>query len=198
MSPSDRLARQLQFLVEIDKLKSVLRRTWLVDGSRLENDAEHSWHLGLFAVLLAEHAAGENLDLLRVLKMVLMHDLVEIDAGDTYAYDEVAKADQADREQQAADRLFALLPPDQAAEFRGLWDEFEAGRTLEARFAAAVDRFQPLLHNYLTRGRAWRQHGVTSDRVVARTRSIADGAPVLWEHVLELIRDAVAEGYLAE
>src|SRR5262249_50705513 len=148
---SDRLARQIAFIIEIDKAKQVLRQTLLMDGSRLENDAEHSWHLAVMALLLAEYA-GEAVDLLRVLKMVLIHDLVEIDAGDTFVYDVEALATRREREERAADRIFGLLPADVEEEFRALWEEFEAQATPEARFAAALDRLQPLLHNYHTGG----------------------------------------------
>lgn len=198
MDNQTRLARQIGFLLEIDKLKGVFRQTWLMDESRRENDAEHSWHLGLFAMLLGEHALEPDLDLLKILKMVLVHDLVEIDAGDTFAYDEAGALDKAERESKAAERLFAMLPPDQEAEFRGLWDEFESRCTPEARYAAALDRIQPLLHNYHTQGKAWREHGVTSDRVLARNRHIAEGAPALWEYIQEIVRDAVRKGYLEE
>ena len=198
MTEKNRLSRQVEFLLEIDKLKGVFRRTWLIDESRLENDAEHSWHLAVLAVLLSEYAPRGNLDLLRAVKMVLAHDLVEIDAGDTYAYDRTAAATQADRERKAADRIFNILPPDQASEFRALWDEFEARQTPEARYAAALDRLQPFLHNYYTRGKAWLEHGITSDQVVARTQPIADGAPELWNLVQDLIHDAVEKGYLGK
>ncbi|NUQ66618.1 MAG: HD domain-containing protein [Pirellulales bacterium] len=191
-----RLARQIEFLVEVDKLKQVVRQTWLMDRSRRENDAEHSWHLAMFALLLTEHAAEPGIDLLRVIKMVMVHDLVEIDAGDTFAYDAVRAQDKDAREQLAADRIFAILPPDQAAEMRSLWDEFEARRTPEARYAAALDRFQPILHNYYTQGKAWQRHGITSDQVIARNRHIAEGTPDLWSHVESLIQDAVEKGYL--
>ncbi len=196
-STTDRIQRQLAFVREVDKLKHVVRRTWLLDGSRLENDAEHSWHLALMAFLLSEHAADVNLDLLRVLKMVVVHDLVEIDAGDTYAYDAAGRMTQADRELQAAERLFALLPADQASELRALWEEFDARRTPESRYAAALDCLQPMMHNYFTEGRAWREHGVTADQVIARCCPIADGAPRLWQYAEGLIADAVARGYLA-
>lgn len=198
MAEDDRLARQVRFLLEIDKLKRVLRQTWHLDQSRRENDAEHSWHLAVMAVLLAEYAAEPNLDLARVVKMALVHDLVEIDAGDTFAYDEVAARDKAQREQQAAERIFNLLPADQARAVRQLWDEFEARRTPEARYAAALDRLQPLLHNIHTEGRAWREHGVTSDQVLKRNRHVAEGAPQLWRFAEGLIRDAVRKGHLAE
>ncbi len=196
MIDRSRLSRQIDFLREIDRLKQVLRRTWLMDQSRRENDAEHSWHLGVMAVLLAEYAAEPGLDLLRAVKMALIHDLVEIDAGDTFAYDEVGAQDKDRRERLAADRIFQILPPDQAAEIRSLWEEFESRQTPEARYAAALDRFQPILHNYHTQGRAWRQHGITSDQVIARNRHMAEGAPALWAHAEELIRDAVEKGYL--
>ena len=193
-----RLAQQVRFLLEIDKLKQVLRQTWLVDGSRRENDAEHSWHLAVMVVLMREYAATPDLDLLRTLKMVLVHDLVEIDAGDTYLYDTVATANKAQREQRAADRIFALLPADQAAEVRALWEEFEARETPEARYAAAVDRFQPVLHNYVTEGIAWKQHGITPEMVVARCCHMADGSPALWDYTQSLIRDAAEKGFLRD
>jgi len=198
MAGEQRLRQQIDFLVEIDKLKQVLRRTWLMDQSRYENDAEHSWHIALAAVLFLEYAHDPQVDVLRVIKMLLVHDLVEIDAGDTYAYDETACRTQPEREQRAADRIFGLLPSDQAAEFRGLWDEFDARETREARYAAALDRFQPLVHNYLTNGRAWLEHAVTSDRVYQRNRPVVDGAPLLGRYAEDLIRAAVAKGYLAE
>ena len=191
-----RLAQQVEFIVEIDKLKQVLRRTYLIDTSRRENDAEHSWHLGLMAILLVEHAASPQLDLLRVLKMVLVHDLVEIDAGDTFAYDEVGARDKAARETAAAARIFHLLPTDQAAELRGLWDEFEARQTPESRYAAALDRFQPMLHNYRTQGKALREHGITADQVLDRNQHMAEGAPALWDYARRFVADAVARGYL--
>jgi len=194
---SQRLQRQLEFVREVDRLKHVFRQTYLLDGSRKENDAEHSWHLALMAVLLAEHAAGGGLDVGRVVKMVLVHDLVEIDAGDTFCYDAEGNRTKAIREQAAADRIFGLLPADQGAEVRGLWEEFEARRTPEARFAAALDRLQPLMHNYFTQGRAWREHGIAADEVIARNRHIADGSPELWAFAEWMIRDAVRQGWLA-
>ncbi|MEI8371308.1 MAG: HD domain-containing protein [Planctomycetota bacterium] len=198
MPDTTRLQQQIQFLTEIDKLKRILRRTWLLDQSRYENDAEHSWHIAMAAMLFLEYADDPKVDVLRVIKMLLVHDLVEIDAGDTYAYDEKACLDQAEREQKAAERVFGLLPPDQATEFRGLWEEFEARQTPEARYAAALDRFQPLLHNYLTNGRAWQDHAVTSDRVFIRNRPVGEGAPLLGQYAEDLIRDAVAKGFLTE
>ena len=190
----DRLSRQVRFLREVDRLKQVFRQTWLLDRSRKENDAEHSWHLAVMAMLLREHA-HPAVDLPRVIQMLLVHDLVEIDAGDTFCYDD--DDHKAQREHAAAQRIFALLPPDQADALRGLWEEFEARRTPEAQYAAALDRLQPLLHNYYTQGAAWREHGVKADQVLQRNRHIAEGAPALWAFAEDLIRDAVAKGYLA-
>ena len=190
----DRLSRQVRFLREVDRLKQVFRQTWLLDRSRKENDAEHSWHLAVMAMLLREHA-DPAVDLPRVIQMLLVHDLVEIDAGDTFCYDD--DDHKAQREHAAAQRIFALLPPDQADALRGLWEEFEARRTPEAQYAAALDRLQPLLHNYYTQGAAWREHGVKADQVLQRNRHIAEGAPALWAFAEDLIRDAVAKGYLA-
>jgi putative hydrolase of HD superfamily len=192
-----RLEAQIRSVIEIDKVKHVLRQTDLMDGSRRENDAEHSWHLGVMAMLLVEHAAAD-VDLARVMRMVLIHDLVEIDAGDTFCYDEEGAKDKAEREQAAADRIFGMLPGDQAAEFRALWDEFEARETADAKFAASLDRLQPLLHNYHTQGAAWRRHGIVRSQVIARNRHIAEGAPALWDYARRLIDDAVARCYLAD
>lgn len=192
---TDRLARQIEFIVDIDRLKGIVRQSYLMDGSRQENSAEHSWHVAMLALVLAEHA-NQPVDTARVVKMLLVHDLVEIDAGDTFAYDEEAALSKAAREEAAAQRIFGLLPADQAAELRRLWDEFEAGESPEARFAAALDRFIPLLHNYRTAGRAWRANGVTEDKVLKRNAAIADGARALWDYAKGLIGDAVERGYL--
>ncbi len=196
-SVRERLARQVGFIVEADRLKEIFRQTVLINSRRPENDAEHSWHLCLIVITLAEHANVPDLDVLRVLKMLIVHDLVEIDAGDTFAYDTEAMANQHARESVAADRIFGLLPLDQAREFRALWDEFEAHKTPEARFAAAVDRFQPMLLNCRTEGAAWRRHGVTRDRVIARNRHIAEGSSALWEFAAEMLESVVAAGHLA-
>ena len=192
----ERLAAQIRFLLEADQLKQVERRNLLADGSRRENTAEHSWHLALFAVVLAEHAL-EPVDLGRVVAMLLLHDLVEIDAGDTYIYDDAAHADKEVRELAAADRLYALLPDDQARELRLLWDEFELGETTDARFARSLDRFQPLLLNHASGGGSWREHGIDADRVRAVNTRAADGAPALGPVVHSLIDDAVARDLLA-
>ncbi|MFO7278863.1 MAG: HD domain-containing protein [Thermoanaerobacterales bacterium] len=190
---TDRLAAQVGFVLEADRLKSVLRRGHLADGSRLENSAEHSWTLALMAIVLAEHAA-EPVDLATVLRMVVVHDIVEVDAGDTYVYDDAANSDRAEREERAADRIFGLLPPDQAAELRALWDEFEHGSSPEARFARSLDRFAGFLLNHASGGRSWRDNGVTADMIHARNERIGDGAPALWDEVRRRLADAVAEG----
>jgi putative hydrolases of HD superfamily len=190
-----RFERQIQFILEVDKLKTILRRTYLLNADRVENTAEHSWHLAIGAILLAEHA-NEPVDITRVLKMVLVHDIVEIDAGDTYFYDEAAEVDKSTREQTAADRLFGILPADQGEELRALWEEFELGETPEARFALALDRFMPQLHNYYTEGRSWNEHGITADRVLERNASIANGSGKLWDCARSLLDDAVERGFL--
>lgn len=191
----ERLAQQIAFIIEIDQAKRVLRRTVLMDKSRRENDAEHSWHLAIMALILSEYAA-EEIDLLRTIKMLLIHDIVEIDAGDTFTYDEDAHKDKAEREQAAAERIFALLPKDQAAEMHALWEEFEAKESPEARFATAMDRLQPLIHNYHTDGATWQEHGVTQEAVLARNRHMETGAPTLWAFAQAMIENAVAQGIL--
>ncbi len=193
---NERLARQLEFIREIDKLKSVFRRTLLMDGTRFENDAEHSWHLAMMAILLKEHATGPGVDIARVVKMVLVHDLVEIDAGDTYCYDVSGNLGKADRERAAATRLFGLLPGDVGGEIRALWEEFESRTSPEAKFAAALDRVQPLIHNYSTGGAIWRKHGVRCKQVLEHNRHVEEGSGVLWRFSEALIQDAVKRGYL--
>ena len=191
-----RLAQQITFIAECDKLKEIFRQTINITSRRPENDAEHSWAFCLCVMVLAEHANVPHLDVLRVLKMGLIHDLVEIDAGDTFAYDTKNMADQHARECLAADRIFGLLPPGQSAEFRALWDEFEARQTPEAKFAAAVDRFHPMLLNCSTEGAAWKKHGITSDRVLARNAHIAEGSADLWAYAQAMVARAVRDGHL--
>jgi len=193
----ERLDQQLRFIAEIDRLKAVIRQTMLTAPARRENSAEHSWHLAMMAMTLAEHAPPGT-DIGRVTAMVLVHDLVEIDAGDLFVYadaDQHARQEQA--EQAAADRIFALLPPGQAAAFRGLWDEFEERRTPEARFARALDRLQPMLANLRTGGGTWAEHGITADQVLAKVRLIEDGSVSLGRYATDLVTRAVAEGLLA-
>lgn len=191
------MTRLMNFILEADELKQVKRRTHLLGDGRRENDAEHSWHLALMVMLLSEFAP-ERVDLLRVLKMALIHDIVEIDAGDTFCYDEAGNEDRVARERAAARRLFYLLPGDLAESMCRLWEEFEARETPEARFAASLDRLQPLLLNYHGGGTAWRENGVTFGRVLQRNRQIACGAPLLWRYARGLIEDAVKQGFLAE
>jgi putative hydrolase of HD superfamily len=190
-----RLLKQIDFIVEIDKLKHIFRQNVLIGTSRNENDAEHSWHLAVMAILLSEYAAAK-LDVLRVVKMVLIHDLVEIDAGDTFCYDEKANEDKAEREQKAAERLFNILPEDQAKEIWELWREFEELKTPEARFAACLDRLEPLLLNYHTNGHTWKKPGVTSEKVLQRAEVLKENAPLLWEYAEEVIEDSIQKGYL--
>ncbi len=196
LSPAERLRRQVEFIVEVDRLKEVFRQTVLINSRRAENSAEHSWHFALMVIVLAEHSNHQPLDVLRILKMVLIHDLVEIDAGDTFAYDVKNMTDQHAREAVAATRIFGLLPPDQSAEFRALWDEFEEQATPESCFAAACDRFHPMLLNCRTDGHAWQKHGVTQDRVLARNAHVAQGSQALWAYAVKMIDEAVAKGHL--
>lgn len=191
----DRLTQQLAFLVEADRLKTILRRTSLVGEERKENTAEHSWHFALMALTLAEHAV-EPIDLTRVLKIALIHDLVEIDAGDSFVYDTAAMEDKAEREQAAAERIFGLLPPDQAAEYRALWDEFEEQETPEAKFAAAVDRVCGMMPNYKNQGGSWKEHAVTARQVTQRNEPIGKGAPAVWEVTQGWIAEAVEKGWI--
>ncbi|MBS1239189.1 MAG: phosphohydrolase [Deltaproteobacteria bacterium] len=193
---SDRFKRQVEFLLEIDRLKHIFRQTILLDRSRHENSVEHSWHIAMSVMIFAEYADTTAADIGRVIRMLLLHDLVEIDAGDTYCYDEQAGVDQHERERRAADRIFGLLPPDQARDFRRLWDEFEDATTPEARYAHAMDRFQAFLHNYFTQGRMWGQHGIRRHQVIRRMQPVERGAPLLWDYVRTLIDDAVLKGYL--
>lgn len=195
---SERFKKQIEFVLEVDKLKHVLRQTVLLDRSRRENSTEHSWHIALMVMLFAEYSPEKDIDLLQVMKMLLVHDLVEIDAGDTYCYDEQGRLDQGQREAAAADRIFGLLPGDQAAELRALWDEFESRQTPVSKFANALDRVQPLLHNYFTDGLTWQANNIKSSQVYKRMQPVEDGAPELWEYVGTLIEDAVRKGFLAK
>ena len=195
---SQRFKSQIEFILEVDKLKKILRRTTLLDRSRQENSAEHSWHIALIVLVLAEYAEEDNLDLLQVIKLLLAHDLVEIDAGDTYCYDEIGGQDQKAREIKAADRIFSILPSDQAVSFRSLWDEYEARETPESQFANALDRLQPFLHNYFTLGHTWQKHGIRKKQVLARMQPVDNGSRLLWDYVSSLIDDAVKKGYLAK
>ena len=177
----DRLDSQFEFIREIDGLKKISRQTYLSDGSRKENDTEHSWHLALMAVLLSEYA-NENVDLLRVITMVLVHDIVELDAGDTYAYDDAGNATKREREVAAADRIFNILPADQAKYLRNLWAEFEEDSTPEARFAHTLDHVQPVMLNDASGAKAWKEHAIKLSQVLKRNSSTAKGSEKLWEY----------------
>ena len=187
-----RLEKQIAFLTEE---KNIFRQTYLADGKRKENDAEHSWHLALAAVLLKEHMK-EDADLGRVMTMVLIHDLVEIDAGDTYAYDTEGAATKREREVKAADRIFGILPEDQGTYLRELWDEFEAYETAEAKYAHLLDNFQPLMLNDASDGKSWEEHGVHKSQVCRRNARIPETSEIVWEKMLEIMDKHIEKGHL--
>jgi putative hydrolase of HD superfamily len=196
MGDQEPLDSQLRFVLEADRLKTVLRQTVITGGSRRENTAEHSWHLALMAVVLGEHAPPGT-DLARVCTMVLLHDLVEIDAGDLFLYaDAAAQARQEEAERAAADRIFAILPGAQGARLRALWQEFEERRTADARFARALDRLQPMLLNMQTNGGTWREHGITADQVLSKVALIEEGSASLGAYARAMIATAVQRGIL--
>ncbi|WP_381562072.1 HD family hydrolase [Streptomyces eurythermus] len=190
----ERLRAQLTFLVEVDQLKTILRQSPLAAADRRENDAEHSWHLAMMVVILAGHS-DQPIDVGHTIQLVLLHDLVEIYAGDTPLYDSAAGVDQQEREVAAADELFGLLPPDQARRMRSLWDEFEERRTPEAKFAKAMDRLQPLLLNWMAQGGTWRTPGITADDVRARKAVIGEASSSLWRAGRRLIDEGEARGW---
>jgi 5'-deoxynucleotidase YfbR-like HD superfamily hydrolase len=187
---NQRLAQQLEFISEIDKLKRILRMTRIMDGSRRENSAEHSWHIAVMAPLLAEYSP-EPVNVERTMKMLLIHDVVEIDAGDTFCFDEAAHHDKEEREVRAAERLFGLLPDDQGAELRALWDEFELGESVDARFAVALDRLSGTLCNYANGGGTWVEHDVSNDRILERQSPIERGAPELWPVIRAMVTEVM-------
>jgi len=191
----ERMKQQIAFIECLDQLKQVLRQNLVMDESRRENSAEHSWHIATMAMVLDEYAP-QALDQLRVLKMLLLHDVIEVEAGDTFCFDVEANKGKEERERLAADKMFGLLPADLGTEFRVLWDEFEAGETAEARFANSLDRFQVLLQNFNTRGGTWRIHGIDKARVVQRMLPIREGAPALWPVVEQYLDDACEQGLL--
>ena len=191
----ERLKKQMDFLLEVDKLKFIYRQTYLSNGERKENDAEHSWHLALMAVLLQEYS-NEPVDVVKVMTMVLIHDLVEIDAGDTYAYDTAGNQTKREREVKAAQRIFGILPKDQEEAFRALWEEFEAYETPEAKFAHVCDNMQPFMLNHATGGRSWQEHGVKKSQVLNRNRYLEDGSKTMKQYFDEIIEAHVKEGNL--
>jgi putative hydrolase of HD superfamily len=189
------LLKQIEFIKEVDKLKYILRKTKLFGSDRNENDAEHSWHLALMSIVLAEHA-NFQMDLLKVIKMLLIHDIVEIDAGDTFIYDTQKSHDNTAEEREAAKRIFGLLPEQQADEFIAVWEEFEEQQTNEAKFARAMDRLEPLLQNASNNGGTWDEFGVTHDKVYAKKQVIQHGSSAIWEYAEQLINDCVEKGIL--
>lgn len=181
-----RLEQQMEFLLEVDKLKQITRQSYITGGSRKETDSDHSWHLALMCALLSEYA-NEKIDVQKTMVMVLIHDIVEIDAGDTYAYDAVGNCDKRQREERAADRIFNLLPKDQAQYLRALWEEFEAQETPESKFANSLDKIQPLMLNDATGGISWKEHQVKKSQVMGRNARTHEGSETLWEYGRELI-----------
>lgn len=196
MSNRSRLDKQFEFIKEIDKEKFIGRQTYLSDADRKENDAEHAWHMAIMTILLSEYA-NEEIDVLKTVTMLLIHDLVEIDAGDTYAYDEEAKKSKPAREAEAADRIYGLLPEDQRKKLRALWEEFEANETPEAKFAHSMDNIQPIMLNHATDGKAWVEHDVKLSQVLKRNEITPLGSEELWEYAREnFIRPSLDKGRL--
>lgn len=193
----DRLQKQMEFIVEVDKVKKIMRQTYLSDASRKEDDAEHSWHLALMAVLLKEYS-NEEVDLTKVIPMVLIHDLVEIDAGDTYAYSGESAAVTEARERKAAERVFGILPKDQGKVFRDLWEEFEAYETPEAKFAHVLDNCQPMLLNDASNGLSWTEHQVRKSQIYKRNEHTAEGSRKIWNYMQSLIQKHIDLGHVID
>ena len=194
---NERLQKQIAFIKEIDKVKNIFRQTYLADGTRKENDAEHSWHIALMAVLLKEYVS-EDVDVAKVMTMVLIHDLVEIDAGDTYAYDSEGAKSKREREVKAADRIFGILPADQGMYFRELWEEFEAYETPDAKYAHLLDNFQPLLLNDASGGRSWNEHGVHKSQIYKRNEKVQETSQEIWNTIQEVVESHIAKGNIIE
>ena len=197
VSGMKRLEEQLKFILEIDKEKNILRQTHLSSHGRRENDAEHAWHMAIMIYLLREYA-NEEIDLAKAMMMALIHDVVEIDAGDTYAYDTEGLATQKEREEKAAERIFGLLPQDQRGEIRALFDEFEAYETPEARFAHVMDNFQPMLLNDSNGGNDWREHGVAKSQIYRRNAKTGTGSEIIWEYMKTLVDENISKGNIRE
>ena len=193
----NRFEQQMKFILEIDKVKNVFRQTYLADGNRKENDAEHSWHMAIMAFLLKEYAQ-EEVDIMRVVLMVLIHDLVEIDAGDTYAYDLDGLQTKREREVKAAERIFGLLPKDQEEQFRELWDEFEAYESAEAKYAHMLDNFQPLMLNDALDGKSWKEHKVKKSQIYSRNAKTMEGAEKIWEYMKDLVQKNIDRGNIQD
>lgn len=194
----ERLDQQIAFCKEIDKEKFIGRQTYLTGATRKENDAEHAWHMAIMTLLLSEYA-NEKIDVLKTISMLLIHDLVEIDAGDTYAYDEKAKLSQRERELKAADRIFSMLPKDQGTKLRSLWDEFEEGTSPEAEFAHTMDNIQPTMLNAATNGQAWKERGVHLSQILKRNSNTAAGSQTLWDYAYQnFIQPNVEKGNILD
>ena len=193
----EKLKKQLEFVYELDKLKSINRQTYIADGSKHENDAEHSWHLALMCMLLSEYS-NQEIDVLKTMSMVLIHDAVEVDAGDTYAYDETGNLSKREREVKAAERIFNILPEEQGKKVRALWDEFEEKETPESKFANVLDRLQPIILNHLTDGRAWREHGVKKSQVHNRNKNVGEASKEFGELIDQIINFNVEKGNLID
>ncbi len=192
---NERLKKQINFMLELDKMKNIYRQTYVLHEDRKENDAEHSWHLAILAFLLAEYASVP-INVTRVMKMVLVHDVVEIDAGDTYCYDEAGNQTKAEREEKSAQRIFGLLPDDQKEEFYSLWREFEDNQTNDSKFAAVLDKMQPVILNYTKNGISWKEHGVYKEQVEQRCLSSSEASDKLAELIQSIIDDAASKGFL--
>lgn len=193
----EKLEQQIRFLLELDKQKEIRRQTYLADGSRREGDAEHAWHLAVMAFLLADYA-NEKIDVLKTIKMVLLHDVIEIDAGDTYAYDTEGNKTKRFREEKAADRIYGMLPEEQKREYRALWEEFEAMETPEAKFANTLDKVQPVLLNHASKGRSWREHEVKKTQILERNARTHEGSETLWEYIFQIIEENVENGNIKD
>jgi putative hydrolase of HD superfamily len=191
----NKLQQQIEFIIEIDKLKSIFRRTKILDNSRYENDAEHSWHFAMMALILKEHANDPDIDILKVMKIGLIHDIVEIDAGDTFIYDDSLKEAKCKNEKAAAERIFGLLPPEQRDEMISLWEEYENQGTSEAKFAMALDRLGPVVQNCRSRGHSWKEHNVPAGKVMEINSRIGEGSKTLWDYAKVLIEGTIAKGY---
>jgi putative hydrolase of HD superfamily len=191
----EKLNKQMQFILELDKLKQIFRQTYLADASRKENDAEHSWHLAMMVMLLSEYA-NEPINVEHTMKLVLLHDVIEIDAGDTYAYDEAGNATKKEREQKAAERIFSLLPNEQGEELKNIWEEFEACETPEAKFASTLDKIQPILLNDASGGLAWREHGIRLEQTISRNKRTHEGSELLWEYAKNILEQNAEKGNL--
>lgn len=193
----ERLEKQISFLLELDRQKEIIRQTYLADGSRKETDAEHAWHMALMCMILSEYA-NEPIDLTKTMMMVLTHDLVEIDAGDTYAYDVVGNQSKKERETKAADRIYGLLPEEQGKYLRSLWDEFEEMETPEAKFANMLDKIQPVLLNDASQGKSWKEHGVKMEQILKRNARTHEGSEILWNYVEGILQKNVENGLISK